>query len=118
VAKKMGEGDSILFITSIHAEVPSLDPTYDGSKASINNLILNLSLELASRGVRVNGIAPGHVDTLNPVPRVAGDVPLGQTAATPKEIANAAVFLSNNNEAKYITGVILPVTGGLHIPKS
>lgn len=118
VAKKMTEGDSILFITSIHATNPSLDPTYDGSKAAINNLVLNLSLSLAERGVRVNAIAPGHIDTKNKNPRTQEDVPLGKKAGLPENIATAAIFLSDNDQSSYITGAILPVTAGLHIPKS
>ena len=118
VAAKMGEGDSILFITSIHATNPSLDPTYDGSKAAINNLVMNLALELAAKSVRVNAIAPGHIDTKNEAPRVAEDVPLGKKAGTPDSIADASVFLSDPDKASYITGAILPVTAGLHIPKS
>lgn len=118
IATKMGQGDSILFITSIHATNPSLDPTYDGSKAAINSLVTNLALELAPKGVRVNAIAPGHIDTKNETPRVQEDVPLGKAAGKPSNIADAALFLSDADSASYITGVILPVTAGLHIPKS
>lgn len=117
VAAKMEHGDSVLFITSIHATNPSLDPTYDGSKAAINNLVLNLSLELAPQGVRVNAIAPGHIDTKNETPREQKDVPLGKKAGQPSNIADAVVFLSDSEKASYITGAILPVTAGLHIPK-
>lgn len=118
VAAKMKLGDSILFITSIHATNPSLDPTYDSSKAAINNLVLNLSLELANKGVRVNAIAPGHIDTINENPRLQEDVPLGKKAGLPENIATAAIFLSDREKASYITGANLPVTAGLHIPKS
>lgn len=117
VSKKMKAGDSILFITSIHATNPSLDPTYDGSKAAINNLVMNLSLDLAPQGVRVNAIAPGHIDTKNTNPRVAEDVPLGKKAGAPENIADAALFLSDPVVSSYVTGVVLPVTAGLHIPK-
>ncbi len=117
IADQMTKGDSILFITSIHATNPSLDPTYDGSKAAINNLTLNLSLELAEKGVRVNAIAPGHIDTKNTNPRTQNDVPLGKSAGLPKNIADAAIFLSDSEKASYITGTILSVTAGLHIPK-
>jgi NAD(P)-dependent dehydrogenase (short-subunit alcohol dehydrogenase family) len=117
VAGKMEEGDSILFITSIHATNPSGDPTYDGSKAAINNLVLNLSLELAPQGVRVNAVAPGHIDTQKWEPRLQDDVPLGKRAGLPEDIAKAVIFLSHPDKARYITGAILPVTGGLHIPK-
>ncbi len=118
VAAKMVENDSIIFITSIHATNPSLDPTYDGSKAAINNLVVNLSLELADKGIRVNAVAPGHIDTKNKLPRSQGDVPLGKRAGLPKNIADAAIFLSDPENACYITGAILPVTAGLHIPRT
>lgn len=117
VATKMKEDDSILFITSIHATNPSLDPTYDSSKAALNNLVLNLALELAPKGIRVNAIAPGHIDTRSKEPRVQEDVPLGQKAGLPGQIAQAVLFLSDLQKASYITGAILPVTAGLHIPK-
>ncbi len=118
VAAGMAEGDSITFITSIHATNPSLDPTYDGTKAAINNLVANLSLELAPKAVRVNGVAPGHIDTVNEQPRHQEDVPLGKKAGKSVDIARAVLFLSHPVKARYITGSILPVTGGLHIPKS
>ncbi len=117
IVKNMGKGGNIIFITSIHAKQPSLDPSYDASKAAVNSLVANLSLELAKREIRVNGIAPGHIDvkTQNS-PREQEDVPLFNKAGLPEDIAKACLFLADNNQARYITGVILPVTGGLHIP--
>lgn len=111
------DGGSIIFITSIHASNPSLDPTYDGSKAAINSLVLNLALALSPRKIRVNAIAPGHIDTSGAKqPRKQKDMPLFKRAGLPKDIAEAALFLADNEKARIITGVILPVTGGLHIP--
>ncbi|KKQ67077.1 MAG: Short-chain dehydrogenase/reductase SDR [Candidatus Daviesbacteria bacterium GW2011_GWA2_38_24] len=108
---------SIIFITSIHAEHPSLDPTYDSSKAAINSFVTNLALQLSSREIRVNAIAPGHIDVnTESSPRDQEGVPLYKKAGFPKDIANACVFLADNERARYITGTILPVTGGLHIP--
>lgn len=118
LAAQMKAGDSITFITSIHASNPSLDPTYDTSKAAINNLVINLALEFAPAGVRVNAIAPGHIDTKNTQPREAEDVPLGKKAGLPTDVAQAVLFLSDPIKAAYINGSILNVTGGLHIPKS
>lgn len=117
IVKDMREGGNIIFITSIHAKLPSLDPSYDSSKAAVNSLVANLSLELAKRNIRVNAIAPGHIDvkTQNS-PREQKDVPLFGKAGLPEDIAKACLFLADNNQARYITGVILPVTGGLHIP--
>ncbi|OGY21188.1 MAG: hypothetical protein A2126_02630 [Candidatus Woykebacteria bacterium GWB1_45_5] len=117
VAKEMKTGSSIIFITSIHAEHPSLDPTYDGSKAAINSLVANLALELAPKGIRVNAVAPGHIDVeTRGEPRQQSDVPLGKKAGLPQDVAKACLFLADNEKARYITGAILPVTGGLHIP--
>ena len=119
VARNMKEGSSIIFITSIHARHPSLDPTYDASKAAINSLVTNLALDLANRGIRVNAVAPGHIDTKsNGVPRAQEDVPFGKKAGLPADIAQACLFLADSVKAHYITGVVLPVTGGLYIPKA
>ena len=117
VTEKMKEGGNVIFITSIHAKHPSLDPTYDTSKAAINNLVVNLALELAKRKIRVNAIAPGHIDVeTDNNPRRQSDVPLGKKAGLPQDISNACLFLADDSKASYITGVVLPVTGGLHIP--
>ncbi len=117
LAKKMKREDSIIFITSIHAQHPSLDPSYDASKAAINSLVSNLALELAPKGVRVNAVAPGHIDvSTRGQPRRQNDVPLGKRAGLPKDVAKACLFLSDSEQSKYITGVALPVAGGLHIP--
>jgi len=117
VTEKMKEGSSIIFISSIHASHPSLDPTYDASKAAINSFVANLSLELAKRKIRVNAIAPGHIDVeIDSKPRRQSDVPLGKKAGLPQDIANACLFLADKSKAGYITAVVLPVTGGLHIP--
>ncbi|MCL4366630.1 SDR family oxidoreductase [Patescibacteria group bacterium] len=116
VAEKMQEGDNIIFISSIHAENPSLDPAYDSSKAATDNLVKNLAVELAPAKIRVNAIAPGHIDTQSTDPREQLDVPLYKQAGLPEDIAEACLFLADNQKARYITGVILPVTGGLHIP--
>ncbi len=108
---------NIIFISSIHSEHPSLDPAYDASKTALNNLMLNLTLTLAPRGVRVNTLTPGHIDVKDPEnPRIQTDVPLGKTAGVPLDVAKACLFIADNNLARYITGIILPITGGLHIP--
>ena len=77
----------------------------------------HLGVELAARGVRVNAVAPGTVETaaLKKMSDayVAGVIsrhPIGRTG-TPREIANAILFLASD-EASFITGVVLPVDGG------
>lgn len=108
---------NIIFVSSIHSEHPSLDPIYDASKAAINNLVLNLALSFAPKNIRVNAVVPGHIDVQTILkPRSQKDVPLGKKAGLPNDVANACLFLADNEKARYITGVLLPITGGLHIP--
>ncbi|HEY5250893.1 MAG TPA: 3-oxoacyl-ACP reductase FabG [Acidimicrobiales bacterium] len=91
---------------------------YGASKAGLVGLARSLAREVGSRGITVNVVAPGMVDT--DMIAALGDqradqlrsmVPLGR-AATPDEVAGAVVFLSSD-DAAYVTGAVLPVDGGL-----
>lgn len=91
---------------------------YAASKAGIVGFTKSLARELGGRNVRVNAIAPGFVETemTAALPAAAREamlsgVVLGR-AATPADIANAAVFLASDASA-YITGQVLHVNGGL-----
>ena len=93
---------------------------YTASKAGIIGLTKTLALELASRNVTVNAIAPGFVDTamtgaLDEASRekILSRVPLGRMAQL-DEIAAAVCFLASD-EAAYITGHVLNVSGGLYM---
>ncbi len=112
-------GGSVIVTTSVQAYSPSdhlLD--YAASKAALNNLVVNLAQELGPRGVRVNAVAPGATWTpLIPATMSADKVegfgstaPLGR-AAHPIEVAAAYVFLASD-EASYVSGTVLGVTGG------
>jgi NAD(P)-dependent dehydrogenase (short-subunit alcohol dehydrogenase family) len=95
---------------------------YAVAKAGVDSLTRTLSLELASRGVRVNGVAPGPVPTEvfmeffgaseADLPKLAAEwgVPLGRLG-TPEDVANAVVFLASP-AASWITGQTLLVNGG------
>jgi len=93
---------------------------YAASKAGIIGFSKSLARELAGRGVAVNVLAPGYVDTemtlaLSEAARDAmlGAVPMGR-AARPEEIAEAALFLAGSG-SDYITGQVLHVNGGLYM---
>src|SRR5947209_11938280 len=111
----------IINISSIAADHCNPGQTnYAASKGAINAFTRALAVELASRGVTVNAIAPGFIETdmSEAVRNKAGDIikkmipmrRLGQ----PADIAKAAVFLASD-EASYLTGQVLTVDGGLSL---
>jgi NAD(P)-dependent dehydrogenase (short-subunit alcohol dehydrogenase family) len=119
LAPQLRPGSSIAITTSIQAFSPSenlLD--YAATKAALNNLMVNLASMLGPRGIRVNAVAPGPIWTplipaTMPPEKVEGfgsDTPLGR-AGQPIEVASAFVFLCSD-EASYVSGTVLGVTGG------
>ena len=91
---------------------------YAASKAGLIGLTKALARELATRGVRVNAIAPGYIETAltGVLPEavreaILGNTPLGRLG-TPEDVAGAVRFLCSD-EASFITGEVLLVDGGL-----
>jgi 2-deoxy-D-gluconate 3-dehydrogenase len=90
---------------------------YAASKGGIAQLTKALSNELAGRGVRVNAVAPGYVETdmTSDIERwkrleVDARIPLGRWG-TPEDVAGPVAWLLSD-DARYVTGAILPVDGG------
>jgi 3-oxoacyl-[acyl-carrier protein] reductase len=93
---------------------------YAAAKAGVIGLTKSLAKELGARGVRVNAIAPGYIDTpmTQALPEetrklIVDNTPL-KSIGTTDDVAGAVVFLASP-QARYITGVTLPVDGGLGI---
>jgi len=115
----MAEGGSIVLISSIASMKPgSRLPAYDASKAALAGLMRHAGIEGERRGIRVNIVAPGLMDTSIGRAATAGrpgraktPVPLGRQG-TGWETAYAALFLLSD-EAGYITGQVLAVDGGM-----
>jgi 3-oxoacyl-[acyl-carrier protein] reductase len=109
---------SIIFISSVSPflGVPG-QANYAAAKAGLVGLARSLAKEVASRAVTVNVVAPGLIDTdmttdLGPTSdQMAAMIPLGHIGA-PVDIAGVVGFLASNH-ARYITGTVLAVDGGL-----
>jgi 3-oxoacyl-[acyl-carrier protein] reductase len=111
----------IINVSSVAAEHTNPGQTnYAASKGAINSFTRALAVELAGRGVTVNAIAPGFIETdmSENVRNKAGDlikkmIPL-KRLGQPDDIAKAAVFIASA-DAAYITGQLITVDGGLSL---
>lgn len=121
--KRFGiEGGSIINLSSIVGSHPVAGALlYASTKAAIETLTRGLALELASRKIRVNAIAPGHTETEGNIAAgtfkngagaiLAGKTPLGRLGRV-TDIAPLAVFLASE-ESAWITGEVIRAAGGL-----
>jgi NAD(P)-dependent dehydrogenase (short-subunit alcohol dehydrogenase family) len=115
-----GAGGAIVNISSRAAELGGAGEWihYAASKGALESLTIGASKELALRGIRVNAVSPGLIQTglharaglPDRLTRLIAGVPMGRIGST-REVANAVLWLLSP-EAAYITGVIVPVSGG------
>lgn len=109
----------IINITSVSGVLGNAgQANYSASKAGVIGLTKSAARELASRGICVNAVAPGYVETdmTKVLPeqvrvQMLSQIPLGR-AAVPQEIANVVLFLASEQSA-YMTGQVLCVDGGM-----
>jgi 3-oxoacyl-[acyl-carrier protein] reductase len=116
--RRSGSIVNMTSVVGIHGNAGQTN--YAASKAGIIGLTKSLAKELGSRGVRVNAIAPGYIATelTSALPdelqqAVLAATPLGRLG-DPDDVAGAVRFLCSE-EARYVTGVVLQVDGGLGI---
>ena len=111
----------IINISSVVAQSGNAgQANYVAAKAGLIGLTKAVAIEIASRNVTVNAVAPGFIET--PMTDVLPDkvkeelktrIPLGRMGS-PRDVASAIVFLASD-EAAYITGHVLNVNGGMHL---
>jgi len=112
---------AIVNVASVNGMLALGEDAYSAAKAGLINFTQNLAVRYGAEGIRVNAIAPGTVRTpiwqqqIERTPdvfdRLTPWYPLGRVGE-PEDIARAALFLASD-EASWITGVVLPVDGGL-----
>jgi 3-oxoacyl-[acyl-carrier protein] reductase len=93
---------------------------YAAAKAGVEGMSRALAQEIGSRNITVNCVAPGFIDTdmtraltADQIKALTGKIPMGRFGQ-PEDIAAACVFLASS-QASYITGVTLPVNGGMYM---
>jgi len=118
IKQRYGRIINLSSVVGIHGNVGQVN--YAASKAGVIGMTKSAAKELASRGITVNAVAPGMIETdmTAVIPEKAKEammttIPAGR-AGKPEEIANVVAFLTSE-EAAYITGQVISVDGGMGI---
>ncbi len=114
--KHGGKGGAIVNLSSAASRLggPGESVPYAASKGAIDSLTFGLGQEVAGEGIRVNAVSPGMIDTeIQPPGRIAKNGPNlpMKRAGTAEEVA-AAIFYLLSDEASYVAGAVLGVSGG------
>jgi len=105
----------MVYMTSLHSYSPRNLPHYSASKAGQMMLVRELARALGPDGIRVNGVAPGAIPGGGfkaDVGAFEKKIPMGRTG-TPEDLAASTLTLLSDDHSPYVTGIILPVDGGL-----
>lgn len=123
---KAGIDGAIINVSSVNGmAAESMQAHYNASKGGMNLLTMSMALELAEKGIRVNALCPGFIQTRLTQPAINDpsllsnmlhSIPMGRVGE-PAEVADAAVFLASK-ASRYITGHCLVVDGGQFIKLS
>jgi NAD(P)-dependent dehydrogenase (short-subunit alcohol dehydrogenase family) len=123
--QQLGAGGSLVSISSLNGRQPAVGMSaYCSAKAGLSMLTQVAAMEWGPRGIRVNAVAPGFVDTpltagSSLVPGLVEDyvenTAIGR-AGTPEEIADAVVFLCSP-KSSWLTGEVLDLNGGAHLKR-
>lgn len=123
----MKKGSSVIFNTSVATDIamPNFS-IYSAAKSAVQSFIKTFATELTERGIRVNGVSPGHIKTNifnntglnaeqieNAVEKIIPTIPF-KRQGEPAEIAHAVLFLASD-EASYIHGAELKVDAGISV---
>jgi len=119
----LGEGSSVIFLSSVVARV-AFDHTsaYSATKGAVEVLTRNLAKELGARGIRVNAIAPGAIDTdmakdflgTEESREFVKSIQALKRIGQPEDIADAVLFLASD-QSRWVDGRSIEVSGGSNL---